>query len=536
MNPSAYTDTFARDHLPPREQWPELIFDLPELQYPARLNAAVELLDRQAQQHPERVALLAEGQRWTYGELQARSNQIAHVLREDLGLVPGNRVLLHGPNTPMLAACWFAILKAGGIVVSTMPLLRAPELVKIIGKARVSHALSDASCLDTLLQAQRDAPSLTTLRSFRADGGELLALAETKPADFTPVETASDDVALIAFTSGTTGQPKGCLHFHRNLLAICDTFARHVLRASADDVFIGSPPFAFTFGLGGLLLFPLRIGASAALLENGAPPKLAEGIRTFGATVCFTAPTSYRMLAALPDPGVLRTLRKCVSAGEALPAATRELWRQVTGIELIDGIGSTELLHIFISADEEHARPGCTGQAVPGFQACVLDEEGRPLPPGQPGRLAVKGPTGCLYLDDERQKNYVQDGWNITGDTYLMDEDGYFVYQARSDDMIISSGYNIAAPEVEGALLSHPAVAECAVVGVPDELRGQVVKAYVVLNESYQPGQALTCELQTFVKAVIAPYKYPRRIEYRDALPKTATGKLQRFLLRQEPT
>ncbi|RJF69026.1 2-aminobenzoate-CoA ligase [Deinococcus cavernae] len=533
LSPSAHEDSFARDHLPPPEQWPELIFELPELQYPERLNAAVELL-RLAAEQPDKPALVADGQVWTYRELDVRSNQLAHILRDEMDLKPGNRVLLHGPNTPMLAACWFAILKAGGIVVSTMPLLRGHELAKVISKASISHALSDVTCRTAVHDAMETTNSLRHIYGFKKDGGMLLEMARTRPESFDAVQTAADDVALIAFTSGTTGQPKGCMHFHRDILAICDTFAKYILKAERDDVFIGSPPFAFTFGLGVSLLFPLRIGATTALVENGSPPNLAQAIAQFGATVCSTAPTSYRMLASMPDLSGLKTLRKCVSAGEALPAATRQLWREKTGIELIDGIGATEMLHIFISADEQEARPGCTGKAIPGIRACVLDDDGQPLPPGQAGRLAVKGPVGCRYLDDERQSVYVQNGWNITGDTYVLTGDGYFEYQARSDDMIVSSGYNIAAPEVEGALLRHPAVAECAVVGLPDDLRGQVVSAFVVLAPNHQPSDLLKKELQAFVKDEIAPYKYPRRIEFRSALPKTATGKLQRFQLRPQ--
>ncbi|GAA3994580.1 AMP-binding protein [Deinococcus rubellus] len=537
LAPSAHQDTFARDHLPPEEQWPRLIFELPEVQYPVRLNAAAALLARAAPP-PDKLALLAAGVSWTYRELDVLSNQIAAVLRDDMAMIPGNRVLLHGPNTPMLAACWFAVLKAGGVAVSTMPLLRAAELGKVIAKAEISHVLCDSSCAASVEEAL-NTTTLRHLQVFEGAGGELLNLARRKPEDFEAVDTAADDVALIAFTSGTTGQPKGCMHFHRDLLAVCDTFARHILRPTSDDIFVGSAPFAFTFGLGACLLFPVWAGATAVLLEHGSPPQLAAAIEQFGVTICATAPTSYRMMAALPDLDGLKSLRKCISAGEALPAATRLRWREATGIELIDGIGATELLHIFISADEQHARSGATGQVIPGIRACVLDENGEPLPPGLPGRLAVQGPVGCRYLADERQHDYVQRGWNITGDTYLMTEDGYFEYQARSDDMIVSSGYNIAAPEVEEALLRHPAVAECAVIGLPDELRGQVVGAFVVLaagqaGDNPAASETLKTELQLFVKSQIAPYKYPRFIEFRDALPKTATGKLQRFALRQD--
>lgn len=536
LSSSAYTDTFAREHLPPDQEWPELLFDLPELQYPDQLNAAVELLDEVAAQHPEKVALLAGEQSWTYGELLSKVNQIAHVLRDDMGLVSGNRVLLHGANTPMLAACWLAILKAGGIAVCTMPLLRAPELLKVVCKAQVSHALVEEAYFSMVEEVQSQAKSLQQVRSFTPAGGDLLEIAQHKPTSFEAVSTSADDIALIAFTSGTTGQPKGCMHFHRNILAICDTFARHTLKANSDDIFIGSPPFAFTFGLGVSLLFPLRVGASVVLLEKASPPHLAEAIEKFGATICATAPTSYRMMASLPEAKDLSSLRKCVSAGEALSVANRTLWREHTGIELIDGIGATELLHIFMSADEQEARAGYTGKAIPGIQVCVLDQSGQRLPAGEIGHLAVKGPIGCLYLSDERQTTYVQDGWNITGDLYRMTEDGYFEYISRSDDLIISSGYNIAGPEVENALLLHSAVAECAVVGLPDELRGQLVSAFVVLRPEYAPTEQLKRELQDFVKEKIAPYKYPRRLEFRSGLPKTATGKLQRYQLKELAT
>lgn len=535
LGSSAYTDTFAREHLPPYQEWPELLFDLPELQYPNQLNAAVELLDKVAVQHPDKVALLAEGQSWTYGELLSRVNQIAHVLCDDMGLVSGNRVLLHGANTPMLAACWLAILKAGGIAVCTMPLLRAPELLKVVRKAQVSHALVEDACASVVEEVQAQA-DLQQVRPFASAGGSLLEAAKHKPTSFDAVPTSADDIALIAFTSGTTGQPKGCMHFHRNILAICDTFARHTVKASSDDIFIGSPPFAFTFGLGVSLLFPLRMGASVVLLEKASPPHLAEAIEKFGATICATAPTSYRMMASLPEARDLSSLRKCISAGEALSVANRTLWREHTGIELIDGIGATELLHIFMSADEQEARAGYTGKAIPGIQVCVLDTEGQRLPAGEIGHLAVKGPIGCLYLSDDRQTKYVQGGWNITGDLYRMTEDGYFEYISRSDDLIISSGYNIAGPEVENALLLHSAVAECAVVGLPDELRGHVVSAFVVLRPEYAPTEQLKQELQDFVKEKIAPYKYPRRLEFRSSLPKTATGKLQRYQLKELAT
>ncbi|WP_281915342.1 AMP-binding protein [Caldimonas thermodepolymerans] len=540
MTYTAHVDTFARDHLPPPELQPEFLFTLPELQFPARLNCAHELLDRWVESgQGDRPCIRAPGGVcWTYAQLQAQANRIAHVLVREMGLVPGNRVLLRAPNNPMLAACWFAVMKAGGIAVATMPLLRAKELKQIIDKAQVSHALCDHSLAGELEAAAAQCPTLQQLRYFRDPSPQGLEAAMARQgARFDNVATAADDTCIIAFTSGTTGQPKGTMHFHRDVMAICACWPPHVLKAAPDDVFIGSPPLAFTFGLGGLLLFPMSIGASTVLLEKAAPPLLLPAIQEFGATVLFTAPTSYRAMAA--DAKRLRigaphggTLRKCVSAGEALPAATRQLWKEATGIELIDGIGSTEMLHIFISADEAHAVPGATGTVVPGYQACVLDDEGRPVAPGVIGHLAVKGPTGCRYLADERQRQYVKHGWNVTGDAYVLDERGYFHFQSRTDDLIVSAGYNIAAPEVEDALLAHPAVAECAVIGVPDEERGQLVKAFVVLREGHRPGEALVQELQDFVKRSIAPYKYPRAIEFRDWLPRTETGKLQRYRLK----
>ena len=534
---SAHVDRFAQRHLPPRQQWPEFLFDRPELQFPEQLNCATELLDRWVDRGlGDRLCVQGTGVRWSYAELQAQANRIARVLVEDLGLVPGNRVLLRGANSPMLAACWFAVVKAGGIAVGSMPLLRAKELTQIIAKAEITHALCDARLAEELVLARPNCPTLTQLLHFHTpDGGGLEARAAAKPASFDNARTSKDDTCLIAFTSGTTGQPKGTMHFHRDVMAACACWPRHVLRPTADDVFIGSPPLAFTFGLGGLLLFPLSVGASTVLLEKPSPEALPAAIAAYRATICFTAPTSYRAMAAQLGSHDLSSLKKCVSAGEALPAATRALWRQASGIEMIDGIGSTELLHIFISHDESHAKPGATGTAVPGYQACVIDDEGRPLPRGQVGRLAVKGPTGCRYLADERQAQYVQHGWNVTGDAYLVDDDGCFVYQARIDDMIISGGYNIAGPEVESALLLHPKVAECGVIGVADEERGQIVKAFVVPSAGVEPGETLARELQDFVKQTIAPYKYPRAIEFRTALPRTETGKLQRFRLRQTP-
>ncbi len=535
MTYTAHVDTFARDNLPPPELWPELLFELPELQYPARLNCATELLDQQvAAGLGDRIALRSARGDLTYRQLLETANRIARVLVEDMGLVPGNRVLLRGTNSPMMAAAWLAVMKAGGIAVATMPLLRAKELTEVIVKAEVSHALCDAALAEELRLARPACPTLTQVLHFHAEGEGLEARMAAKPADFANVATAAEDTCLIAFTSGTTGKPKGTMHFHRDVMAICDCFPRSILKPAADDVFCGTPPLAFTFGLGGLLLFPLRAGASTVLLERHTPELLLETIQRERVSIVFTAPTYYRMMAATARKHDLSSLKKCVSAGEALPVATRALWKEVTGIDIIDGIGATEMLHIFISAAGPDIRPGATGKPIPGYRARVVDAEGQPLPAGSIGRLAVQGPTGCRYLADERQGAYVQNGWNLTGDAYLMDADGYFFYQARTDDMIISAGYNIAGPEVEGVLLKHAAVAECGVVGVPDAERGEAVKAFVVLRPEAQPSEALARELQEFVKNGIAPYKYPRLIEFVAELPRTETGKLQRFRLRQD--
>lgn len=536
MTATAHVDTFVRDNLPPQGQWPQFRFDDASLQYPAALNGARVLLDDAlAAGRGARTAIVAPGVRWSYRDLDAYANRIARVLVEDLDVVPGNRVLLRAPNGPMLAACWFAVMKAGAIAVATMPLLRARELTDIVAKAEISHALCDHRLAGELESARPACPSLHTVVHFGHDAQDGLdALARRKPGDFATVRTAADDPALIAFTSGTTGKPKGTVHFHRDLVAACDCWPRHVLRARADDVFAGTPPLAFTFGLGGLLLFPLRIGAATLLLEKATPDVLLPAIAEHGVTTLFMAPTAYRAMSAAAGERELTSLRQCVSAGEALPAATRALWKEATGIEIIDGIGATEMFHIFISHAEAEARPGATGRPVPGYTACVMDDHGKPLPTGEVGRLAVIGPTGCRYLADARQTQYVQGGWNYTGDAYRVDADGYFHYQARTDDMIVSAGYNIAGPEVEGALLLHPAVAECGVVGAADEERGQIVKAYVVLKAGHAPDEATTRLLQTFVKETIAPYKYPRAIEYVADLPRTETGKLQRFRLREK--
>ena len=524
-------DDFARAHLPPRALWPELCFDLPELQYPARLNCVAALLDAAvASGGGERIAIHADGQRWSYAQLLRQVDRIAHVLRSDLRLIPGNRVLLRGANTPMMAACLLAVLKAGCIAVPTMPLLRARELSTILAKAEVNAVL----CAQGLRAELDGLPDLPAMLCFGADDAQLERHMAAHAGSFAAHDTAADDVCLISFTSGTTGVPKGTMHMHRDVLAICDCFPRSMLQVRADDIFIGTPPLAFTFGLGGLLLFPLRFGAATVLLEKLTPETLLRAIGTYAATICFTAPTFYRQMAPLAGQHDLRSLRLSVSAGEALPLATRDAWQAASGLAMTDGIGATEMLHIFISATGDGIRRGAIGKAIPGYQACIVDDDGVAQPPGVTGRLAVKGPTGCRYLADMRQREYVQHGWNLTGDTFEMDADGYFYYRARSDDMIVSAGYNIAGPEVEEALLRHPAVAECGVVGRADAERGQIVEAHVVLKGGYQAGDALAAELQDFVRQQIAPYKYPRAIRFLPALPRTETGKLQRFKLRTD--
>ncbi|MEV5977765.1 AMP-binding protein [Streptomyces sp. NPDC052114] len=529
LTPSGHVDTFARDHLPPRERWPALVHDRPELHYPDRLNCGAELLDRTVERlGAERPAFhAASGETWTYGVLKGHVDRIAHVLTGELDVRPGQRVLLRGPTTPWLAACWLAVMKAGAVAVTVLAQQRAQELATMCEIAEVRHALCDIRSVDDLIKAGVPGLSVTTYGGEGPD--DLLARAARQPASYEAVDTAADDVALIAFTSGTTGRPKGCMHFHRDVLAVADTFARHVLKPVADDVFAGSPPLGFTFGLGGLVVFPLRFGASSVLLEQAGPKQLLPAIGRHGITVLFTAPTAYRtMLDQLAEHDV-SSLRRCVSAGENLPAATWQAWHERTGHRVINGIGATELLHIFISAADDAIRPGTTGRAVPGWHARVVDETGAPVPDGEPGLLAVRGPVGCRYLADDRQLQYVRHGWNVTGDTYIRDADGYFSYVARADDMIISAGYNIAGPEVEDALLRHPDVAEAAVVGRADELRGQVVVAYVVPRAGAAPDAD---RLRAFVKAELVPYKCPREIVFLDALPRTATGKLQRFVLR----
>ncbi|WKX16293.1 AMP-binding protein [Streptomyces sp. NL15-2K] len=526
MNVSAHVDTFARDHLPPPDQWPELRFDLPELRYPERLNCAAELLHGPPDDRP--VFHTPSGDTWTYGTLRARVDRLAHLLTRDLGVVPGNRVLLRGPTTPWLAACWLAVLKAGAVAVTVLAQQRPHELRTMCEIAEVRHALCDIRAVDDLAKAEIPGLRIT---AYGGDAPDDLFHRTAPDTPYRAVDTAADDVALIAFTSGTTGRPKGCMHFHRDVLAIADTFSKHVLAPHVDDVFAGSPPLGFTFGLGGLVIFPMRVGASALLLEQAGPKQLLPAIAEHRVSVLFTAPTAYRAMLAELDGYDISCLRRCVSAGENLPAATWQAWHERTGLRLINGIGATELLHIFISAADEQIRPGTTGVAVPGWQARVQDADGAPVADGEPGLLAVRGPVGCRYLADPRQREYVREGWNITGDTYVREPDGYFRYVARADDMIISAGYNIAGPEVEEALLRHPDVLEAAVVGRADAARGQIVVAYAVVRE----GVVRDAEaLRAFVKSELAPYKCPREIVFLDALPRTATGKLQRFRLRTD--
>jgi 2-aminobenzoate-CoA ligase len=531
LSPSAHLDTFCRDRLPPPDQWPEFRFALPELNYPDRLNCAAELLDATAVSVGHgRPCLSSPAGTWTYGQTIRQTNQLAQVLTEDFGLRPGNRVLLRGPNNPWLAAAWLAVIKAGGVAITTMALLRAREIATIVTLTEPSLAICDHRFAEDLAAG---APALTTLHYGGEDPDDLTARCAAKDGTFTPVETAADDVAMLASTSGTTGQPKVAMHFHRDVLATADTFSKYLIRSRPDDVFTGTPPLGFTYGLGGLLLFPLRAGASTLLIERVTPAELADAIAAHGVTVLSTAPTAYRAMLAAGKAEALKNLQRCVSAGEHLPKSVWEEFREATGLAIIDGIGSTEMLHVFIAAADRDIRPGSTGKAVPGYRATILDENGEEVPDGEPGRLAVQGPTGCRYLSDERQKNYVQHGWNITGDTYVRDADGYFWFQARSDDMIISSGYNIAGPEVEEALLGHPDVLEVAVIGAPDPGRGTVVQAYVVLREGAAADAAKVAELQEFTKSSIAPYKYPRVVEFVSELPKTISGKTQRYRLRQ---
>ena len=537
MHRSAHTDSFARDNLPPQDAWPDI--DLSNFDYGAQLNAAVELTDEMvAKGFGDHVALIGNGRRRTYKELTDWTNRLAHALVDDLKVEPGNRVLIRSANNPAMVACWLAATKVGAVVVNTMPLLRAGELLKYVEKAEITHALCDTRLMDEMTACAKQSKWLKTVVGFDGTANhdaELDRLALDKPVGLDAVPTSSDDVALIGFTSGSTGEPKGTMHFHRDLMIIADGYADEVLGVTPDDVFIGSPPLAFTFGLGGLAVFPLRFGAAAILLETATPPNLVEMIEQYRATVCFTAPTAYRvMLAAMEDGADLSSLRAAVSAGETLPAPVYDEWMAKTGKPMLDGIGATELLHIFITNRFDDHAPSSTGRPVSGYEAKVIGPDGSDLGAGEVGRLAVRGPTGCRYLRSERQGEYVKDGWNITGDSFVRDEAGYFHFAARNDDMIISSGYNIAGPEVEAALLSHDAVAECAVIGVPDEERGAIVEAHVVLRDGNEAGEGLAKALQDHVKATIAPHKYPRSIKFADTLPKTETGKIQRFRLKRQ--
>jgi 2-aminobenzoate-CoA ligase len=535
LRPSAHVDSFARDNLPKADTWPKLILD--GFEYPDRLNAGVELTDAMvAKGFGDHTALIGNGRRRTYKELADWSNRLAHALVDDLGVKPGNRILIRSANNPAMVACWLAATKVGAVVVNTMPLLRTAELSKYVEIAQVTHALCDTRLMDELTACAKNSDILTTVVGFDGTSNhdaELDRLALEKPVHFDAVETAQDDVALIGFTSGSTGTPKATMHFHRDLLIIADGYAHEVLQVQPEDIFVGSPPLAFTFGLGGLAIFPLRFGATATLLENAAPPNMIEIIEKFRATICFTAPTAYGfMLRAMEDGADLSSLRAAVSAGETLPKPVYDAWMEKTGKPMLDGIGATEMLHIFVSNRFGDHKPACTGKPVRGYAAKIIGPDGADLQRGETGRLAVQGPTGCRYLGGARQGEYVQDGWNITGDTFWQDDEGYFHFAARNDDMIVSSGYNIAGPEVEAALLAHPAVAECAVVGAADPERGEIVEAHVVTAPGIEANEDLVTTLQDHVKASIAPYKYPRGIVFTDALPKTQTGKIQRFRLK----
>ena len=535
LRPSAHTDTFTRDNLPPMDAWPDLLLD--GFDYTDRLNAAHELTDAMvAKGFGDHTALIGNGRRRTYKELTDWTNRLAHALVDDLGVTPGNRVMIRSANNPAMVACWLAATKAGAVVVNTMPMLRSGELTKYVEKAEITHALCDTRLMDEMIACAKGSDTLTTVVGFDGTANhdaELDRLALTKPVQFDSVQTSQDDVALIGFTSGSTGNPKATMHFHRDLLIIADGYAREVLDVQPEDVFVGSPPLAFTFGLGGLAIFPLRFGATATLLEAASPPNMIEIIETYKATVCFTAPTAYRaMMRAMDDGADLSSLRAAVSAGETLPGPVYDQWMEKTGKPMLDGIGATEMLHIFITNRFADHKPACTGKPVGGYEAKVIGEDGAELPRGEVGRLALRGPTGCRYLRGERQADYVRDGWNISGDAFVQDAEGYFHFAARNDDMIVSAGYNIAGPEVEAALLSHEAVAECAVIGAPDEERGAIVEAHVVLGDGATPSDDLVKRLQDHVKATIAPFKYPRSVVFTEALPKTESGKIQRFRLR----
>lgn len=532
--PGTPVDRYCRDRLPAESDWPELRYDLPELHFPSRLNCATEILDRAASEFGgDRTCLITQRERWTYADLLGRANRIANVLTEDFGIKPGQRIMLRGANTPWLVACWFAVVKVGAVVVTTMPLLRNREIVRLVDLTEPSLLLCDHLYTNGIDLTAQAVPIVVFGSDDEAD---LLRSAANKPTTFDNVDTAADDIVLLAPTSGTTGAPKATVHVHRDLLAVDATFSRYILKPEAGDVFAGTPPLAFTFGLGGLVVFPLRVGAASFLLDSAAPAALAEAVEKHQISVLFTAPTAYRALLRGGHALSLKSLRRCVSAGEHLPAAVWEEFHQQTGLRIINGIGSTELLHIFIAAADDDTRPGSTGKPVPGYYAEIQDDNGMPVADGQPGRLAVKGPTGCRYLADERQKNYVRNGWNLTGDIFTRDKDGYYWYVSRADDMIVSSGYNIAAAEVEAILDTHPDIVESAVIGIPDDDRGMVVHAAIVLRDSATPDDRMVREIQDYVKANVAPYKYPRSVEFVTSVPRTHNGKLQRYLLRPPVT
>lgn len=535
LSNSGHVDTFCRDNLPPKHQWPEL--NASQYAYPQQLNVAVELTDNMVERgFGDHIALIGNGRMRTYKELSDWTNRLAHALVDDYGIQAGNRILIRAANNPALVACWLAATKVGAVVVNTMPMLRAGELSQIVDLANIKLALCDTRLMDEMHICAQTSDILKQVVGFDGTANfdaELDRAALNKPVRFQAVATSADDVALLGFTSGTTGKPKATMHFHRDLLIIADGYAREILQVAPDDVFVGSPPLAFTFGLGGLAIFPLRFGATAILLETTSPNEMINIIEIYKATICFTSPTAYRlMLNVMDEDADLSSLRIAVSAGETLPASVFEDWRAKTGKTMLDGIGATEMLHIFMSNRVGDTHPACTGKPISGYQAKIVDEYMQEVRLGEVGKLAVRGPTGCRYLNDERQTNYVVDGWNLTGDAFFQDNDGYFHFAARTDDMILSSGYNIAGPEIEACLLGHEAVSECAVIGTPDEHRGQLVNAYIVLTETYQASDELILKLQDYVKHTIAPYKYPRLVHFIDELPKTETGKIQRFKLK----
>ena len=535
LTPSAHIDQFARNNLPQEAMQPDYILN--DYEYPEILNVGFELTDKMVLQgYGDNIALIGNGRRRTYKELSDWTNRLANALVENYGVQPGNRVLIRSANNPAMVACWLAATKAGAVVVNTMPLLREKELVEIINKAKISHVLCDSRLMEEMEKCFENTSDLKCVVPFDGTANhdsELDSVALEKSIKFETIKTTRDDVALLGFTSGTTGLPKATMHFHRDLLIIADGYAKEILNVQKNDIFVGSPPLAFTSGLGGLAIFPLRFGAAATLLENASAPNMIEIIEKYKATVCFTAPTAYNMMLAAMDEGAdLSSLRAAVSAGETLPAPVYDKWLQKTGKPMLDGIGATEMLHIFISNRFDDHKAGCTGKPIRGYEAKIVDDHMNELNIGEVGRLAVRGPTGCRYLSDDRQKNYVQNGWNITGDSFSQDKNGYFFFAARNDDMIISAGYNIAGPEVEAALLSHKQVLECAVIGAPDDKRGAIVQAHIVLTKGSKESDKLKIELQDHVKAKIAPFKYPRSIVFTKLLPKTQTGKIQRFLLR----